>query len=189
MLLNTQNVCCWNNIETNTDEFYMTVFKLLDTRSTKYVFWYHITIRRKHRLYRRPGDMALFSVIASTTFKCIIRPLVIKGVLLCRVLSVHWWRPRTHYDVTDAYHSLCNILIVCLKNGATHRHLRGSLMQCELTTKKDRQSTGMEYFVFKRKGQPDIPMDITRRCADRKYYFIFFCLYGFAGVVISLTLI
>ena len=58
------------------------------------------------------------------------------------VLSwLHWWRHRTHYDVTEANHALRNILTVHLNNGATRADLRGIPKHCEVTAKAGRQST------------------------------------------------
>ena len=74
---------------------------------------------------QKPSDTALLSVIALTTFNCIVSASVTKGVLVCFVVTVHWWRHRTHYDVTEAYRVLRNILTVDLNNGATRADLRG----------------------------------------------------------------
>ena len=57
---------------------------------------------------KKPSDTALLSVIALTTFNCIVSASVTKGALVCLVVIVHWWRHRTHYDVTEAYCALCN---------------------------------------------------------------------------------
>ena len=57
---------------------------------------------------QKPSDTALFSVTALTTFKCIVRVSVTKGELVCFVVTVHWWRHRTNYDVTEAYRALLN---------------------------------------------------------------------------------
>ena len=74
---------------------------------------------------QQPSDTALFSVIALTTFNCIVSASITKGALFCFVVTVHWWRHRTHYDFTEAYHALHNILTVHLNNGATRSDLRG----------------------------------------------------------------
>ena len=74
---------------------------------------------------QKPSDTALLSVIALTTFNYIVSASVTKGVLLCFVVTVHWWRHRTHYDVTEAYRALRNILTVDLNNGATGADMRG----------------------------------------------------------------
>ena len=63
------------------------------------------------------------------------------GALVCFVVSVHWWRHRTHYDVTEAYRAPRNILTVHLHNGATRADLRGIPEHCEMTAKAGRQST------------------------------------------------
>ena len=52
-----------------------------------------------------------FSVIALTTLTCIVSASFTKGVLVCFVVTMHRWRRRTHYDVTEAYRALRNILI------------------------------------------------------------------------------
>ena len=90
---------------------------------------------------QKPSDTALLSVIALTTFKCIVSASVTKGALVCFVVTVHWWRHRTHYDVTEVYHALCNILTVHLNNGATCADLRGIPKHCEVAAKAGRQST------------------------------------------------
>ena len=66
---------------------------------------------------------------------------VTKGVLICYVVTVHWWRHRTHYDVTEAYPALRNILTVHLNNGATREDLRGIPKHCEVTAKAGSQWT------------------------------------------------
>ena len=58
---------------------------------------------------QKPSDTALLSVIALTTFNCIVNASVTKGALVCFVMTVHWWRHRTHCDVTEAYRALRNI--------------------------------------------------------------------------------
>ena len=65
-----------------------------------------------HMVFIKKSDMALLSVIALTKFKCIVSASVTKGALVCFVVSVHWWRHITHYDVTEACHALRNILTV-----------------------------------------------------------------------------
>ena len=87
---------------------------------------------------QKPSDTALLSVIALTTFNCIVSASVTKGVLVCFVVTVHWWRHRTHYDVTEAYRVLRNILTVDLNNGATRADLRGIPKHYEATTKAGR---------------------------------------------------
>ena len=64
---------------------------------------------------QKSSDTALLSVIALTTFNCIVSVSVTKGVLVCFVVTVHWWRHRTNYDVTEAYCALRNILNIHLK--------------------------------------------------------------------------
>ena len=91
--------------------------------------------------HKKTSDMALFSVIALTTFKCIVRASVTKGALICFVVTVHWWCHRNHYDITGAYRALPNILIVHLNNGATRTDLRGIPKHCEMTAKAGPQST------------------------------------------------
>ena len=88
----------------------------------------------------KPNDTALLSVIALTTFKCIVSASVTKSALVCFVVTVHWWRHRTHYDVTKAYRALRNILTVHLNNGATQADLRGIPKHCKVTAKAGRQS-------------------------------------------------
>ena len=90
---------------------------------------------------QKPSDTALLSVIALTTFKCIVNASVTKGALVCFVVTVHWWRHRTHYDVTKAYRALRNILTVHLNNGATRADLRGIPKHCEVTAKAGHQSS------------------------------------------------
>ena len=82
---------------------------------------------------QKPSDTALLSIIALTTFNCIVSASVTKGVLLCFVVTVHWWRHRTHYNVTEAYRTLRDILTVHLNNGATRADLRGIPKHCEVT--------------------------------------------------------
>ena len=74
---------------------------------------------------QKPSDTALLSAIALTTCNCTVSAPVTKGVLVCFVVTVHWWRNITHYDVTEAYRALRNILTVHLNNGATGAELRG----------------------------------------------------------------
>ena len=87
---------------------------------------------------QKPSDTALLSVTALTTFNCIVSASVTKGVLVCFVVTAHWWRHRTHYDVTETYHALRNILTVHLNNGATRADLRGIPKHCEVTAKAGR---------------------------------------------------
>ena len=65
---------------------------------------------------QKPSDTALLSVIALTKFKYIVSASVTKGALVCFVVTVHWWRHRICYDVTEVYHALRNILTVNLSN-------------------------------------------------------------------------
>ena len=58
---------------------------------------------------QKPSDTALLPVIALTTFNCIVSASATKGALVCFVVTVHWWRHRTHYDVTKACCELHNI--------------------------------------------------------------------------------
>ena len=87
---------------------------------------------------KKTSDTALLSVIALTTFNCIVNASVTKGALVCFVVPVHWWRHRTHYDVTEAYRTLRNILTVHLNNGATRADLRGIPKHYEVTAKAGR---------------------------------------------------
>ena len=82
---------------------------------------------------QKPSDTALLSVIALTTFNCVVSASVTKGALVCFVVPVHWWRHRTHYDVTEAYRALRNILTVHSNNGATRADLRGISKHYEVT--------------------------------------------------------
>ena len=87
---------------------------------------------------QKPSDTALFLVIALTTFNCIVSASVTKGALACFVVTVHWWRHRTHYDVTEVYRALRNILTVHLNNGAICADLRGIPKHYEVTAKAGR---------------------------------------------------
>ena len=87
---------------------------------------------------QKPSDTALLSVIALTTFNCIVSASVTKGTLVCFVMIVHWWRHITQYDVTDAYRALRNILTVHLNNGATRADLRRIPKHYEMTAKAGR---------------------------------------------------
>ena len=102
---------------------------------------YEVCISVSHGFLQKPRDTALLSVIALTTFKCIVSASVTKGAIVCLVVTVHWWRHRTHYDVTEIYHALRNILTVHLNNGATRADLRGIPKHCKVTAKAGRQST------------------------------------------------
>ena len=82
---------------------------------------------------QKPSDTALLSVIALTTFNSIVSASVTKGALVCFVLTVHWWRHRTHYDVKGACRALRSILTVHLNNGATRADLRGIPTHYEVT--------------------------------------------------------
>ena len=84
---------------------------------------------------QKPSDTALLSVIALTTFNCIVSASVAKGGPVCFVVNVHWWRHRTHYDVTEACGALPSILTVHLNNGATRADLRGIPKHYEVTAK------------------------------------------------------
>ena len=53
-------------------------------------------------LRQKPSDKALLLAITFTTFKCIVSASVTDGVLVCFVVTVQWWRHRTHHDVTEA---------------------------------------------------------------------------------------
>ena len=90
---------------------------------------------------KKPSDTPKLSVIALTMFNCIVSASVTKGALVCFVVTVNWWRQGTHYDVTEAYRALRNILTVHLNNGATRADLRGLPKHCEVTAKAGRQST------------------------------------------------
>ena len=87
---------------------------------------------------QKPSDTTLLSVIALTTFNCIVSASVTKGALVCFVVPVHWCRHRTHYDITEAYRALRNILTVHLNNGATPADLRGIPKHYEVTAKAGR---------------------------------------------------
>ena len=87
---------------------------------------------------QKPSDTGLLSVIALTTFNCIVSASVTKGVLVCFVVTVHWWHHITHYDVTEAYRVLRNSLTVDLNNGATRTDLRGIPKHYEATAKAGR---------------------------------------------------
>ena len=89
--------------------------------------------------YQNPSDTALLSVISLTTFNCIVSASITKGALVCFVVTVHWWRHKTHYDVTEAYRALRYIPTVHLNNGATCADLRGIPKHCEVTGKAGRQ--------------------------------------------------
>ena len=56
-------------------------------------------------------------------------------------MTVNWWRHKTHYEVTEAYCALRNILTVHLNNGATRTDLREIPKHCVVTAKAERQST------------------------------------------------
>ena len=84
---------------------------------------------------QKPSDTALLSVIALTTFNCIVSASVTKGALVCFVVTVHWWRHRTHYDVTVACRALRNIPTVHLNNRAPRADLRGIPKHGEVTAK------------------------------------------------------
>ena len=88
----------------------------------------------------KTNDTALLSVIALTTFNCIVSASVTKGALVCSVVTVHWWRHRTHYDVTEANRVRRNIPTVHLSNGTTRADLRRIPKHCEVTAKAGRQS-------------------------------------------------
>ena len=103
----------------------------------------HIRITR---FSSKPSDKALLSVIALTTFNCIVSAPVTKGALVCFVVTVHWWRHRNHYDVTEAYRALRYIPTVHLNNGATCADLRGIPKHCEVTATAGRQSIYMGDF-------------------------------------------
>ena len=97
---------------------------------TAYVVCISVSLGFRHK----PSDTALFSVIALATFKRIVSSSVTKGALVCFVVTVHWWRHRTHYDVIGANRALCNILIVHLNNGATRADLHNSIMEIHNTS-------------------------------------------------------
>ena len=115
---------------------------------------------------QKPSDTALLLVIALTTFNCIVSASVTKNALVCFVVTVHWWRHRTHYDVTEAYHPLRNIPTVHLNNGATCADLRGIPKHCKVTAKAGRQSIYM--------GDFDAIFFITRYRINPYSYFQFF---------------
>ena len=98
---------------------------------------------------QKPSDTALLSVIALTTFNCIVSAShsasawrmsasVTKCALVCFVVPVHWWRHGTHFDVTEANCLLQNILTVHLNKGATRVDLRGIPKHCEVTANAER---------------------------------------------------
>ena len=90
---------------------------------------------------QKPNDTALLLIIALTMFKCIVGTLATKGALICFVVTVHWWHHRTHYDITETYRVLRNVLTVHLNNGATRTNLKGVPKHCKVTAKAGRQST------------------------------------------------
>ena len=96
-----------------------------------------------HRfINKKTSDTALLSVIALTTFNCIVSASVTKGALVCFVETVHWWRHRIYYDVTEACRALRNILTVHSNNEATRADMRRIPKHCEVTAKTSgRQST------------------------------------------------
>ena len=98
---------------------------------------------------QKPSETALFSVIVLTTFKCIVSASVTKCAFVCFVVTVHWWRHRTYYDVIEAYRALCNILTVHFNNGATRADLRGIPKYCEVTAKTGHQSTRMRVILMR----------------------------------------
>ena len=102
---------------------------------------YVVCISVSHDFRQKPSDTALLSVIVLTTFNCIASASVTKDALVCFVVTVHWWRHRTHYDVTEAYRALRNILTVHMNNGETRAELRGIPKHCEVTANAGRQST------------------------------------------------
>ena len=99
----------------------------------------HIRITRFS--LKKTSDTALFSVIALTTFKCIVRAMVTKGALVRFVVTVHWRRHRSQYGVTEVYRALRNIKTVHLNNVANRADLGGISKHCEMTAKAGRQST------------------------------------------------
>ena len=115
---------------------------------------------------QKPSDTALLSVIALTTFNCIVSASATKEALVCLVVTVHWWRHRTHHDVTEAYRALRNIPTVHLNNGAICADLRGILKHCEVTAKAGRQSIYM--------GDFDAIFFITRYRINPYSYSVFF---------------
>ena len=94
----------------------------------------------------KTSDTALLLVIALTTFQCIISASITKGALVCFVVTVHWWRHKTHYHVTEVYDALRIILTVHLNNGATRADLRGIPKHCEVKATAERQSTIYGWF-------------------------------------------
>ena len=73
--------------------------------------------------------MALLSVIALTTFNCIVSASVTKGALICFLSCL------CIDDVTEAYRALRNILTDHLNNGATRADLRGIPKHYEVKAK------------------------------------------------------
>ena len=125
---------------------------------------------------QKPSDTALLSVIALSTFIYIVSASVTKGALVCFVVPVHWWRQRTHYDVTKAYRSLRNILTVHLNNGATRADLRGVPKYYEVTANAGRKSTIYkddfdEIFFSNRYGLNPYPYSsfLWARCSPLEY--------------------
>ena len=92
-----------------------------------------ISVSLGFRKKKKTSDAALLSVIALTTFNSIVSTSVTKGALVCFLVTVHWWRHRTHYDVTEGDRALRNIRTVHLNNGATRADLRGIPKHCEVT--------------------------------------------------------
>ena len=85
---------------------------------------------------QKPSDTALLSVMALTTSNCIVSASATEGALVCFVVTVHWWRHRTHYDVTKACRALRNISTVHLNNGAPRADLIGIHKHCEKWRRK-----------------------------------------------------
>ena len=136
--------CVWYFYMDNIYVWYMSLSSTLPEidPDTAYVICISVSLG----FCQKPSDTALLLEIALTTFNCTVSTSVNKGALVCLVVIVHWWRHRTHYDVTEAYHALCNVLTVHLNNGATRADLRGIPKHCEATAKAGRQSTIYGWF-------------------------------------------
>ena len=77
----------------------------------------------------KTSDTALFLVITLTTFNWIV------GASVVFLEIVHWWRHITHYDDTEAYRAICNILTVHMNNWETRQDQRGIPKLCKVPAK------------------------------------------------------
>ena len=127
---------------------------------------------------QKPSDTALLSVIVLITFNCIVSASVTKGAIVCVFVTVHWWRHRTHYDVTAACRTLRNIPTVHLNSGAPRADLRGIHRHCKVTAKAGRQST--MYM-----GDFDAIFFITRYWIKPYSYYGFYGPDGVLGILLN----